>query len=309
MTMQLPEICLKFFKSLEAEEDGISELTIKAYSNDLKVWLECLNMTDMSIEGFEKVTIEEFYDYIIMMKKILADTTVARRVACIKRFYRFLEEKQGMKNNPIKTLKIPGVEKKLPKYLDEFESDKLLSKAEENPGRSPERDYCILTFFLNCGIRKSELRNINIDDINGKMLTIKGKGNKQRQIPLNPACVNALEIYMKEREKIDNKALFLSEQENRISVSAITYLVKKYLNKIQKGNLSVHSLRHSCLSMLYNEDVDLVTLMELSGHSQLKTLEIYIHIANKKLQAAVNKNPIGNRKQAIRVKKEKKNKK
>lgn len=163
---------------------------------------------------------------------------------------------------------------------------------------SKERDYAILTLFLNCGLRLSELANINVDDIKDDKLTVIGKGNKQRTVYLNDACINAINRYLSVRPKEnlkDKKALFLSKRLQRISIKTIQYLVKKYLKKanLTGKKYSTHKLRHTAATLMYKYGkVDIRTLQKLLGHSNISTTQIYTHVDDSELKEALNKNPL-----------------
>ena len=166
-------------------------------------------------------------------------------------------------------------------------------------GEFKERDYCILVFFLNCGLRRSELVGINLSDINSEyMLTVRGKGNKERTLFLNQACVNALNEYLKVRPVngiADKNALFISRKNCRITGKGVYHMVNHYLEKIGLGNqgYSPHKLRHTAATLMYQKGgVDIRTLQVILGHSNLGTTQIYTHIADEQIQKGLNANPL-----------------
>ncbi len=158
-----------------------------------------------------------------------------------------------------------------------------LLNAVEGPYQS--RDYCIITLFLNCGMRLSELVNINLNDINHKehVMRITGKGNKERLVYLNDACMDAIKTYLKDRPAdglIDREALFISRERKRISPKTVQAMVNKYLEKIGLGGpgYSVHKLRHTAATLMYQYgEVDIRVLKDILGHENLGTTEIYTH--------------------------------
>ncbi|HBR30689.1 MAG TPA: recombinase XerC, partial [Clostridiales bacterium] len=171
-----------------------------------------------------------------------------------------------------------------------------------------ERDYCIITLFLNCGMRLSELVGIDLNDISDDMskLTVTGKGRKMRTIYLNDACRNALEAYLKVRAQkamskgktiIDKNALFLSGKNRRISNKTVQWLIKKQLAEsgLEGKGYSVHKLRHTAATLMYNTgNVDIRALQDILGHEQLNTTQIYTHVSDKKLEEAMKANPLSN---------------
>ena len=193
----------------------------------------------------------------------------------------------------------------MPKYLSLEDSQKLLEVASEEDNRNRERDFAIITLFLNCGMRLSELVGINISDINFSdwKMTVIGKGNKERTIYLNKACIRAIEDYLsvrpKEGIKSDNKnskkALFLSERLERISNRTVQYIVDKELKKagLDTRKYSTHKLRHTAATLMYQYgNVDIRALQELLGHESISTTEIYTHVANSQVRDAVESNPL-----------------
>ena len=200
-----------------------------------------------------------------------------------------------LEKNPMKNLDIPKTKKSLPKYLTLEESEKLLSVID---GKFKERDYAMITLFLNCGMRLSELVSIDYNDIKSDgTIVITGKGNKERTIYLNQACINAIADYMVVRphDGVKDRALFLSARNQRISNRSVQHIVETYLNKAGLGDrgLSVHKLRHTAATLMYQHgDVDVLLLKEILGHENLSTTEIYTHISNDATKKAVDSNPL-----------------
>ena len=184
------------------------------------------------------------------------------------------------------------------------DSKKLLDISCSEDNRNKERDFAIITLFLNCGMRLSELVGINIKDIifSECKMTVIGKGNKERTIYLNKACMNAINAYLnvrpKEGIKYDSKnALFLSERRERISNRTVQYIVKQELLKagLDINKYSVHKLRHTAATLMYQYgQVDIRALQELLGHASISTTEIYTHVNNEQVRNAVESNPLAN---------------
>lgn len=181
-------------------------------------------------------------------------------------------------------------------YLTLEESQKLLSSIES---RNKERDYCIITLFLNCGIRLSELCNIKIDDIRKDILLVTGKGNKERSIYLNDSCLKSIDEYMKVRDEMtgikDPEYLFLSEQRTRINKRTVQRTVKKYIESagLDPSKYSTHKLRHTAATLLYKyANVDIRSLQEILGHENIATTTIYTHVDEEQIREALRANPL-----------------
>lgn len=222
----------------------------------------------------------------------------ARKVASLKSFFKYLTNKAKLiDKNPALELESPKIVKRLPRYLNIDESKQLLSSVD---GQYSARDYAILTLFLNCGLRLSELVGINLNNIKNNTLTVIGKGDKERMIPLNAACIQAIDNYKKVRpvEGVkDKNALFLSERKQRISKSTVQYIVKKYITSagLDPKRYSTHKLRHTAATLMYRYgQVDIRSLQELLGHESISTTEIYTHLDEQQLRNAVDSNPLSN---------------
>ena len=209
----------------------------------------------------------------------------------MKSYFAYKVARGELKSNPAAGLKAPKREKRLPVYLNLDESRELLS---EIAGKYAVRDKAILTLFLNCGLRLSELVGIDRSDIRGDTLQVIGKGNKERTIYLNKACLSALNGYLDTRTDTE-KALFLSERKQRISNRTVQSLVKKHIGKagLDTGKYSTHKLRHTAATLMYKHGhVDIRALQAILGHESISTTEIYTHVDDEQLRTAVNSNPL-----------------
>ena len=234
--------------------------------------------------------------------------TRARKLSTIRIFFAYLTQKTNiLEINPAQNIETPKKEKRMPKYLSLEDSKKLLSVAMDENDENKERDYAIITIFLNCGLRLSELVGINIKDIDFSeyKLNVIGKGNKERTIYLNKACVNAIQEYLKVRptvnvkndEKKSQDALFLSRRLERISRRTVQYIVNRELLKagLDTSKYSTHKLRHTAATLMYQYGkVDIRALQELLGHESISTTEIYTHVNNEQVRNAVESNPLAN---------------
>ena len=282
---------------------------VYAMKNKLKTDDETLSQIDISgldTEFFASVTTEDIYDYIFYSKTERDNGAAARarKLSAIKSFYKYHTQKTRIFDfNPAADIEGPKKPKELPKFLTVDESLLLLDTIKEdttNPYRS--RDYCIITLFLNCGMRLSELAGITMKDMEPELrsLRVVGKGNKERIIYLNSSCKTAIEAYLPDRLTLRQSGksddhLFLSRLGKGISIKTVQHIVKKYLELAGLGNkhYSTHKLRHTAATLMYQTgEVDIRVLKEILGHEQLNTTQIYTHVANKSIEEAMERNPL-----------------
>jgi site-specific recombinase XerD len=314
--LQSAPTILKDFLTYIGTIKGKSEKTVDEYYLDLRTFFRFLKLyygivpyntefteipiQDVNISLIERVTLSDIYQFLTFCDKERhnSGTTRARKVSCLKTFFKYLCGKTNqLSENPTQELDAPKTRRALPKYLTLEQSLELLGAVD---GPFKERDYCILTILLNCGLRLSELVSINLRDVDSANdnLYITGKGNKQRLIYLNDACKNAISEYLKVRPVegvIDRDALFISKQKKRISREMVQKMVYKYLQKIGLGQegYSVHKLRHTAATLMYQHgNVDIRTLQDFLGHENLSTTEIYTHVSSQKLKDAASANPL-----------------
>ena len=201
--------------------------------------------------------------------------------------------------NPVQDMDSPRLKKALPRYLSLDECIQLLESVDE-PNQA--RDYCILMIFLNCGLRISELVSLNLTDVRKDQLRILGKGNKERMVFLNEACLAALDAWFAERSQlaaVDKNALFITRRHTRMTTDAVHYMVKQRLKKagLDASLYSCHKLRHTAATLMLQNGVDVRTLQEVLGHDHLNTTQIYTHVDNESLRIAARANPLGKIKQ------------
>lgn len=311
----LPGLVKTYLNYLSAVKSK-SQLTVLEYGSDLRMFFRYIaryrglcdksvpfdeiNISLLSDDVICSVSLDEAYAFLTYCRneRNNDNNSRARKAVAIKRFYRYLEVNGRISVNRIAFLESPQTKKSLPKYLTLEQSVKLLNSVD---GKFKERDYCILTLFLNCGLRLSELVGINISHIkDDNTLIVLGKGNKERTVYLNSACLNAIASYMAVRPVdgvIDRDALFISNQKKRISKQSVQKMVEGYLKKSGLDGLgfSTHKLRHTAATLMYQYgDVDPLQLKEILGHENLATTEIYTHIHNEQLKQAVDSNPLNN---------------
>ena len=294
-----------------------SDLTVIEYANDLltffrflkqnrglvepDVAFEEIDISDISLELISSVTLNDAYMFLVYCKdeRDNNERTRARKATALRMFYKYLTvQKRLLNENPLQELDSPKIKKTLPKYLTLEESLNLLNAVD---GKFKERDYCIITLFLNCGMRLSELVSLNLSDIrSNNTLVVTGKGNKERTVYLNSACVDAINAYLPYRpvdgvKGKDRDALFISRQKGRISPKTVQYVVKTTLEKAGLGDrdLSTHKLRHTAATLMYQHgNVDVLAIKEILGHESLSTTQIYTHIMDEQLQKAADANPL-----------------
>ena len=272
--------------------------------------LDQISIDDVDLELVSSVTLSDVYSYMNYLSRDrivhpnspdahsgLSAPARARKVAAIRSFYKYLTNKAKLvSENPMQDLDSPHLKKSLPRYLDLEESVSLLDHVD---GANQARDYCILTLFLNCGLRISELVGLNVADVRGNQLRVLGKGNKERMLFLNEACQSALEDWLTERSMltlVDQNALFVTLQNRRrISRAAVHKLVEKHLAAagLDSTQYSAHKLRHTAATLMLQNGVDVRTLQEVLGHDHLNTTQIYTHVDNDDLRTAARANPLG----------------
>ena len=302
---------------------GRSKKTVEEYRLDLHTFFGYLVATRAGLspsdDGFYGVSISEvdnefvksvttldILEFLVFAANERGNSAAsrARKLSALKAFFKYMvTTEKVMEKNPAVDIETPKKKASLPKYLTEEESVSLLSSVlEDSESHTKERDFCIITLFLNCGMRLSELVGINLSDLDRELrsLRVVGKGNKERIVYLNDACREALSAYLacraRNMENIKDKdALFISRLGKRISVKTVQWLVYKYLDAagLEYKHFSTHKLRHTAATLMYQEGgVDVLALKEILGHAQLSTTQIYTHISDKKLEEAVSKNPL-----------------
>lgn len=273
---------------------------------DPSVPFEEISISGVDAELISSVTISDLYSFIVFCKNSRDNSaaTRARKTSTLRIFFKYLTNQIHLIDvNPAEMLDSPKVKQSLPKHLTLEDSLNLLNCVD---GAYKERDYCILTLFLNCGMRLSELCGINLSDIRSDgTLRLLGKGNKERIVYLNDACQSAIAAYMAVRPNdsinpSDKNALFISRNNKRISNKTVQYIVKKYLEKAGLGGqgLSTHKLRHTAATLMYQHgNVDIRVLKDILGHANLGTTQIYTHISDNQIKNAIDSNPLSNVKQ------------
>ena len=327
-----PQVLREFLVYMESIL-GRSPKTVSEYYLDLRTFLrymtakrnglsfDALDQVDISnvdVSFLGSITQSEVYDYLLYISRSRpkfhnsesttygnSAKTRARKMSSLRAFFKyFCDKTKQIPTNPVINIDIPKTQKALPKYLSLNESRKLLDRVD---GKYKVRDYCILTLFLNCGLRVSELAGINIGDINrdDHILRVLGKGNKERMVYLNDACMSAVRDYddFKISENVQPKlahknAYFISRNGTRLSTMRIKELVKEHLDQagLSAKHASAHKLRHTAATLMYQNGVDVRTIKEVLGHENLDTTAIYTHVINDNLRDAAERNPLATEK-------------
>lgn len=315
---------LRDFLTYHETIKGQSKLTISEYYLDLRMFfrfmklmrldmpihtqLENIDIRNIDLEFIRQIQTSDIFDFLSYLSSDriqnpesaspeygISAKSRARKLSAIKSFYKYLTVRtKQLTENPVADLEYPKIRKSLPKYLTMEQSAALLKSVS---GQNEKRDYAILMLFLNCGIRRSELVGLNLTDVYEDRIRVVGKGNKERFVYFGTPCRKAIEAYLAERNKkvlSDNRALFGSRDGNRISVSAVHRMVKKYLLAagLDASQFSAHKLRHTAATMMLSGGVDVRTVQEVLGHENLNTTQIYTHIENTELKIAAEANPL-----------------
>ena len=258
-------------------------------------------VTENDMELIKSVTLQDLHAFLVFCQRERNNGSAARarKASTIRIFFKYLHSHIGyIKENPAVLLATPKLKKSLPRYLSLEESVKLLESVN---GANYERDYCILTLFLNCGMRLSELCGINLTDIGADgSLRLLGKGNVERSVFMNKACIDALNAYLRVRPRegippSQSNALFISRNKKRISNKTVQHIVNMYLEKAGLSGMgySTHKLRHTAATLMYQEGgVDVMVLKDILGHANLSTTQIYTHVADRQVKSAIDSNPL-----------------
>ncbi len=318
----LPDI-LNEFSSYKIVIQGCSRKTAEEYLLDLRTFARFItakrsgispesddfmkiDISEADAEFFKSIKTPEIYEFLLYTGNVRRNmwAAKARKLSAIKALYKYMTVKKNMGfENPATNIESPKPKKTLPKFLTLEESVTLLNAIQnDKESKTRLRDYTIVTLFLNCGMRLSELVGINLSDIDRELrsLRVVGKGSKERIIYLNSACREALLEYLKwrltdEHTRQSSKALFLSSRDQRISVKTVQWMVYKYLDAAGLGSrhFSVHKLRHTAATLMYQSgEVDVRVLKDILGHEQLNTTQIYTHVSNAAMSEAMEKNPL-----------------
>ena len=310
---QSPPILKEYIGYMETIK-GRSPATVNEYFTDLRTFFRYIKLMkglvpadtpereitieDVDIALIRDITLTDVYEFMNFVREDHENNnkTRARKTTSLRMFFRYLTDKTHQLDiNPVQNLDTPKLKKSLPKYLTVDQSIELLQSVS---GPFRERDYCMLTLLLNCGLRRAELAGINLKDISSeRTLLVRGKGNKERVLYLNDACWESIQTYLKVRPVdgvVDKQALFLSRLKKRISLQGVHLVVKGYLMQGEGAeDMSTHKLRHTAATLMYQQGgVDIRVLQDILGHQNLGTTEIYTHLSSEQVKRAVESNPL-----------------
>lgn len=314
----LPDLVNEYISELSVVK-GRSVQTVNEYISDLRLFFRYLvaiehglqspdelgknyDMSYVDVDFISDITLKDVNEFLIYCAGSRSNntTTRSRKASSIRGFFKYVSDKMHyIEVNPVSQLEVAKRKRELPRYLTLEESIQLLNSVE---GPNKARDFCILTLFLNCGLRLAELVGLNVRDVNltEKSMVVTGKGSKQRKIYLNKACVDALNAYLQVRPQDnlkgdDRNALFISRLNKRIGRQAVQLMVYHYLEVIglDGQHYSCHKLRHTAATLMYQHgNVDVLVLKEMLGHEAIATTEIYTHLESKQLREAAKRNPL-----------------
>lgn len=323
---QAPPV-LRDFLAYHETIQGHSSKTVDEYFLDLRNFLRYMKLEkglvprstpldeisidDVDVSLVRSVTLADVYAYLSFLSRSRAKnhnapqagcgleaSTRARKVASIRSFYKYLVNKaKVLTENPIQELDAPRQRQTLPRFLTLDECIQLLDSID---GANSERDLCIITLFLNCGLRISELVGLNLSDVRDDRMRVLGKGNKERFVFLNTACRSALDDWLAVRTQsaaVDPYALFISRRRTRVTKDGVHYMIKKRLAEagLDRDKYSAHKLRHTAATLMLKNGVDVRTLQEILGHEHLNTTQIYTHVDSEAMRQAAQLNPLGDR--------------
>jgi len=307
----MPQILQDYLKNYLSVTKNRSKNTVNEYYYDLRDIFQFIkrdkynlkiddykkiDISDLDLNFFKSVELSDIYDY--LYDKNTKAISRARKISSIKSLYKYLcDIVKKIDRNPTSGLEAPKLEKRLPKYLNLDESITLLHSI---GGEFKERDFAIITLFLNCGLRLSELVGIDIQHIKGDTLSVIGKGNKERSVHLNKACLDAINDYLRVRpiDKVkgpDRNALFISRKYKRISPRMVEMMVKSYIIEagLDPKKYTPHKLRHTAATLMHKHGgVDIRTLQQVLGHETIATTQIYTHIDSDEVKSAIDNNPL-----------------
>lgn len=320
MRLEILSACPDFIRDFLTYNEiikGKSSKSVEQYYSDLRTFFRYIllvrgkaqpgipfNKIDISgadIELVRSVTVSDLYGFMVYCKEELRNNTAtrARKTSTLRLFFKYMSvQTHRLESNPADLLEAPKIKQSLPKYLSLEDSLELLNSVD---GENERRDYCILTIFLNCGLRLSELCGLNLSDISSDgTMTVTGKGNKERMVYLNDSCKTAIKRYLEVRPHEgltaeSKNALFISRNHKRISPRTVEHIVTSYIKKagLDGKGLSTHKLRHTAATLMYQHGhVDIRVLKDILGHANLGTTQIYTHVSDEQIKAAIDSNPL-----------------
>lgn len=293
-----PEV-VEFLTHLEKERDQ-SPHTVKAYGRDLEAFCDFCDRHYGAGWSWQTVDRLGFRGFLgELQRRGLAKRSAARALSAVRSFYRFMQEHHGLMSTAARSARVPKLDKRLPTYLDRSQTDRLFEWAESRAGGDefgPTRDLAILELFYSTGIRLSELSGMNLQDLDllSDQAKVRGKGRKERIVPVGSRAVSALRRYLHLREAMpvrpgaDRRAVFVSRSGRRLAARGVQRIVHVMFDAIGGDGLRVHSLRHTFATHMLDAGADLRAVQELLGHASLSTTQVYTHTSVERLKKVYN---------------------
>lgn len=313
MQQEIPKIVKDFLvylttikgKSLRTRKEYEYDIVLllrflKAVENDLEpVIMDEICIKDITIDFIREISLEDIYLFLEFceVKRGNSAATRARKAATIKSFFKYLKGKRRLiEDNVADELETPKIGKKKPIYMNQEDAEVFIKGIKRS--NHYYRNYAMVMFFLNLGLRVSELCNLNLTSIQDNVLYVVGKGDKERTVFLNNVCLQSLEVYIqKERQYIQgastNEALFLSQKGTRLTRQTVAKMVKQINadSGLNKEKLTPHKLRHTSATIMYKNGADIRSLQHILGHTSVSTTQIYTHVEDKEIQQVIENNP------------------
>ena len=282
------------------KERGQSPHTVKAYGRDLEAFTEFCNRHYAGAwtwASVDRLGVRGFLGE--LQRRGLSKRSAARALSAVRSLYRFLQENHGVPNNIARAARVPKLDKRLPTYIDRAQTEALFAWAETRAGAgdfAAARDLAMLELFYSTGIRLSELSGMNLADLDllSDQAKVRGKGRKERIVPVGARAVLTLRSYLLLRERViarpggDRRAVFVSRQGRRLGPRGIQRAVHVMFDAVGGDNLRVHSLRHTFATHMLDAGADLRAVQELLGHASLSTTQVYTHTSVERLKKVYN---------------------
>lgn len=285
----MQEYINKYLSYIEHDRN-FSLQTLRAYQNDLDQYRLFLTQEGYSNPAdINRILLRKFLA--LLKQQNYSKATVARKLVSIRSLYKFLCREGILESNPLENIRTPKLDRKLPEFMSVTDTETLLNQPDSNSLLNI-RDKAIMETLYSTGIRVSELVGINVTDVDfqNEVIKVKGKGKKERLLPIGNHALCGIRLYLDNRKKFDSQALFLNHRGGRLTDRSVARMLEKYV-KISglSKKISPHTFRHSFATHLLDHGADLRSVQELLGHANLSTTQIYTHITTERLRQVYNK--------------------